>query len=62
LTVLRAGGFSPRSNGVGVFVPVPQEQKAAPFRLLAEARIAVEDFDLVDHSSAGRVSEVEPWA
>ena len=45
LAVLRVHGFAPRMNGVGVIVPVPHEQKAAPFRVLAEARIAVDDFD-----------------
>ncbi len=44
---LRAGGFSPRLNGVGVLVPVAPEQKAAPFRVLAEARVQVDDFELV---------------
>lgn len=44
---LREAGFSPRLNGVGLVVPVPADQKAAPFRLLSEARISVEDFELV---------------
>ena len=44
---LRAGGFAPTLNGVGVLVPVAPEQKAAPFRILADARIAVDDFELV---------------
>lgn len=45
-TLLRQGGFSPRHNGVGLLVSVPTTQKAAPFRILAEERIAVEDFEL----------------
>jgi ABC-2 type transport system ATP-binding protein/nitrous oxidase accessory protein len=49
---LRAGGFSPRLNGVGVLVPVPPERKAAPFRLLAEARIPVDDFEVVSLNHA----------
>ena len=48
---LRIEGFTPRVNGVGVLVPVGIEQKAAPFRVLADARIRVEDFEIV---SAGR--------
>ncbi len=44
---LRAGGFTPQLNGVGIVVPVAPEQKAAPFRVLAEARIPVDDFELV---------------
>lgn len=54
MVALRSGGFAPRLNGVGLLVPVPSEQKAAPFRLLAEARIAVDDFELIaaDHARA----------
>lgn len=40
-------GFQPRRNGVGIFVPVPGEQKAAPFRILAEAGIAIDDFEVI---------------
>jgi hypothetical protein len=44
---LRAGGFTPTLNGVGVLVPVSAEQKAAPFRVLADAHIAIDDFELI---------------
>jgi ABC-2 type transport system ATP-binding protein/nitrous oxidase accessory protein len=44
---LRDGGFAPTLNGVGLLVPVSHQQKAAPFRLLADARIDVDDFELV---------------
>lgn len=47
LDALRRSGFVATLNGVGIIVPVPNGQKGAPFRVLAEARIAVEDFDLV---------------
>jgi len=62
---LRAGGFAPTLNGVGVLVPVAPEQKAAPFRLLAEARITVDDFELVTpgsglHSAAHAGQEARP--
>lgn len=59
---LSAAGFSPRMNGVGVLVPVAPEQKAAPFRLLAEARIAIDDFEIVRaEPAAGRAPrEVVP--
>lgn len=44
---LEAGGFTPRLNGVGVLVPVDRDQKAAPFRALAQDRIPIDDFELV---------------
>ncbi len=47
MSVLRERGFSPRLNGHGILVPVPRDQKAAPFRVLAEASIAIEDFELL---------------
>jgi hypothetical protein len=31
---------------------VPREQKAAPFRVLAEAKISIEDFELITDSPA----------
>lgn len=46
LLSLRAAGYEPVRNGVGLIVPVPHDQKAAPFRLLADARITIDDFDL----------------
>jgi ABC-type multidrug transport system ATPase subunit len=45
--LLRGHGFDARLNGVGLIVPVPTPQKAAPFRVLAEGRISVDDFDLL---------------
>lgn len=54
LDLLAASGFAPRLNGVGLLVPVPPEQKAAPFRVLAEARISVDDFELITDSAAAR--------
>lgn len=61
---LRAGGFSPTLNGVGVLVPVTAEHKAAPFRLLAEAKIAIEDFELHTHAAAwshpSKHKEIDP--
>ncbi len=49
---LSQGGFTPRLNGVGLLVPVAPSQKAAPFRVLAEARIAVDDFEVVTSAHA----------
>lgn len=46
IEALRAGGFVPRLNCVGILLPIALEHKAAPFRILAEARIAVDDFEL----------------
>jgi hypothetical protein len=34
-------------NGHGVLVPVQREHKGTPLRLLADARIVVDDFDLI---------------
>lgn len=49
---LEAHGFTPRLNGVGLIVPVPGAQKAAPFRVLAQARIAIEDFEVLSAAHA----------
>jgi ABC-2 type transport system ATP-binding protein len=49
---LRAGGFAASLNGVGLLVPVTPEHKAAPFRVLAEARIHVDDFEIVTPNKA----------
>lgn len=61
---LQAGGFSPQLNGVGLLVPVAPEQKAGPFRVLADARIPIDDFELVSNSHAANLasvhSEVKP--
>lgn len=52
--MLRAQGFVPQLNGAGILVPVTPDHKAAPFRVLAEARIPVDDFELVslDHADS----------
>lgn len=47
IAALRARGFDASPNGIGVHVLVAASQKAVPFRILAEARIAVEDFEVV---------------
>lgn len=52
LDALRRGGFSPSLNGVGVLVPVRPDQKAAPFRVLADARVSIDDFELVNERRA----------
>lgn len=53
---LRAGGFDPSLNGVGLLVPVSPEHKAGPFRVLADARIPVDDFELVSLAHAGALA------
>lgn len=53
MTALRAGGFDPHLNGVGVHVPVTTSQKAVPFRILADARIAVDDFEVIATGQRG---------
>ncbi|NUQ66770.1 MAG: ABC transporter ATP-binding protein [Phycisphaerales bacterium] len=50
--LLREGGFDPQRNGIGLIVAVPTAQKAAPFRILSEGRIAVEDFELLAHTDS----------
>ncbi len=50
LEVLQTHGFAPHLNGIGIQVPVHPDQKAGPLRVLAEARIAVDDFELVSCS------------
>jgi ABC-2 type transport system ATP-binding protein len=59
---LRTGGFAPTLNGVGLLVPVSREQKAAPFRVLSEAGIGVEDFELVTASTAAAHTSPEAHA
>ncbi|MFM9995657.1 MAG: ABC transporter ATP-binding protein [Phycisphaerales bacterium] len=57
---LRAGGFLPQINGVGLLVPVAPERKAAPFRVLADAKIAVDDFELVSMSPLAALAPQDP--
>lgn len=54
IEMLRAQGFAPQLNGAGLLVPVTPEHKAAPFRVLADAQILVDDFDMVtlDHAAS----------
>lgn len=47
IQLLRTHGFEPRLNGVGLLVPVPFTQKAAPFRILADGHISIDDFEVV---------------
>lgn len=53
---LQAGGFAPQLNGVGLLVPVTPTSKAAPFRVLAEARIAIDDFEIVSLDRAAALA------
>lgn len=62
MTQLQAHGFTPRLNGVGLIVPVPGEQKAAPFRVLAQARIAIEDFEVLSSTHAAPHAEAKESA
>jgi len=66
IEMLSAQGFVPQLNGTGIYVPVTPEHKAVPFRILAESRIAVDDFELVSleraesHAAALDVKETFP--
>lgn len=60
MAALTTSGFKPRLNGVGLLVPVPSDQKAAPFRVLADARVAIDDFDIISaHTPHGSVGAPE---
>lgn len=50
--VLLLAGFLPELNGTGIVVSVQQERKAIPIRILSEARVPVEDFDVVTMAAA----------
>lgn len=52
LALLRTHGYPARMNGIGLLVPVPPMQRAGPFRILAEGRIHIDDFELIP--GAGR--------
>ena len=61
MELLQTNGFTPRLNGVGLLVPVPTPQKAAPFRVLAEGRILVDDFEILAAVQPGKTDhEVKP--
>jgi ABC-type uncharacterized transport system ATPase subunit len=51
IALLREAGFAPRLNGHGILVPVAVQRKTAPLRVLANARIAIEDFEVVGEYS-----------
>ena len=53
---LRAMGYAPQLNGVGILVPVSNDHKAAPFRILAEARIPIDDFEIVPVNQTPRAA------
>ncbi|HYE60754.1 MAG TPA: ABC transporter ATP-binding protein [Phycisphaerales bacterium] len=55
MSVLSGSGFAPKLNGVGLLVPVMEEQKAAPFRVLADAEIKVEDFEVLSAAQMRRM-------
>lgn len=57
IELLIAGGFDARMNGAGIVVRVDERRKAGPVRLLAEARIAVDDFDLLSGEQAAACME-----
>jgi hypothetical protein len=48
---LRQRGLAARPNGIGLYVEVAPRDKAAPIRMLAEASIAVHDFELIANQS-----------
>lgn len=62
VSLLCDSGFPARMNGRGVLVPVPDSQKAGPFRVLAEAQIAIDDFEIIpaDGPRATHAVETHP--
>lgn len=52
--LLRSCGYEASLNGVGILVPVPADQKAAPLQLLSEARVRVDDFEVLIGKPASR--------
>lgn len=59
ISLLREAGFAASLNGHGILVPVAEQRKTAPLRVLANARISIEDFEVVgDHvPSAGPIEK-----
>jgi ABC-type multidrug transport system ATPase subunit len=53
IDLLRADGLDARANGVGILVRVPEGAKGRPFRLLADASIPVEDFEVLPARAGG---------
>jgi ABC-type multidrug transport system ATPase subunit len=60
IRLLRAHGFAPSLNGVGLLLPVTPAQKAAPFRVLADGRVMVDDFEVLDAAPGRGHPEVRP--
>lgn len=66
METLRAEGLAAQLNGSGLLVPVLPEHKAVPFRVLADARIQVDDFELVSlehaarHTTSEKPKEIQP--
>jgi len=60
MTCLQSQGFSPRLNGRGLLVPVSEAAKAGPFRALADARIPIDDFEVIHASAASAHTEHTP--
>lgn len=56
LRTLVSAGFAAQLNGVGVLVPVAPEHKAAPLGVLADARITVDNFEIVTLAKAVSLS------
>jgi ABC-type multidrug transport system ATPase subunit len=57
---LRARGVHATPNGVGLYVKVSPREKATPIRMLAEASIAVRDFEVIsDRSNLTRGGDIQ---
>lgn len=47
IRVLTTEGYQAHLNGVGITVPVSSQSKAKPFKLLANANVVVDDFEIL---------------
>ncbi len=59
IELLNLRGFSSTLNGVGVLVPVMVERKAEPFRVLAEAAVPIQNFEVLTAQQAERMHHPE---
>lgn len=53
IDLLQHRGFDARMNGRGILIPVTKGRRAAPLQALQEARIAVDDFEVLERRIAG---------
>lgn len=50
---LRQRGFNARMNGQGILIPVVPGRRAEPLQMLHEARVRVDDFEVLEEPPPG---------